>query len=50
MLVRSCSSSLIEPPTGYQTPSPGQPYGLSKKRDYGKPIKAEDIPVGNVGL
>jgi hypothetical protein len=43
-------TSLIEPPTGYQTPSPGQPYGLSKKRDYGKPIKAEDIPVGNVGL
>jgi hypothetical protein len=44
-------TSLTEPPTGYQTPSPSQPYGLTnQKRDYGKAIKPEDIPVGNVGL
>jgi hypothetical protein len=42
-------TSLIEPPPGYQTPSPTQPYGVSKRIEYGKAIKAEDIPVGNLG-
>jgi hypothetical protein len=31
-------SSLTEPPPGYQTPSPAQPYGLAK----GAPAKAAD--------
>ena len=32
-------TSLIDPPTGYQTPSPSQPYGLSKDK---APIKPTD--------
>ena len=32
-------ASLIDPPTGYQTPSPSQPYGLSKEK---APIKPTD--------
>jgi hypothetical protein len=33
--------SLIEPPTGYQTPSPDQPYGLAKETGFG-PFKPSD--------
>jgi hypothetical protein len=43
-------TSLVEPPPGYQTPSPSQPYGVTKHLDLGKAKKAEDIPVGDVGL
>jgi hypothetical protein len=43
--------SLTDPPVGYQTPSPNQPYGITPTPDYGKPKKPEDIPVGeNTGL
>lgn len=34
-------SSLTEPPPGYQTPSPNQPYGLTKKND-AKPLDVKD--------
>jgi hypothetical protein len=37
--------SLTDPPRGYQTPSPNQPYGAGAPR-YGKPTKAADLPVG----
>lgn len=33
-------ANLTQPPTGYQTPSPTAPYGVSKKR---APAKARDI-------
>ena len=40
-------SSLIEPPTGYRTPSPNQPYGvLSEDKYTPKAVKPEDIAVG----
>jgi hypothetical protein len=42
--------SLLEPPPGYQTPAPGQPYGVTAPSDYAKPKKPEDIPVGDAGL
>jgi hypothetical protein len=42
--------TLVDPPPGYQTPSPEQPYGLSKKVDnltgYRPSTKVEDIPAG----
>jgi hypothetical protein len=41
-------TSLTEPPPGYQTPSPAQPYGVTKRIEYGKAIKAEDIAAGNI--
>jgi hypothetical protein len=41
-------TNLTEPPPGYQTPSPNQPYGTTKRVDWGKAKKAEDIPVGDV--
>ena len=40
-------TSLIEPPTGYRTPSPAQPYGIIGEEKYTpKAVKPEDIPVG----
>ena len=39
-------TSLTAPPVGYQTPSPAQPYGVTKRNEYEKPMKTEDIPVG----
>jgi hypothetical protein len=30
-------TSLTEPPVGYQTPAPNQPYGVVKDRSYSKP-------------
>jgi hypothetical protein len=35
-------TSLTAPPTGYMTPSPSQPYGLSAKKEAPKPFKLED--------
>jgi hypothetical protein len=35
-------TSLTSPPTGYMTPSPNQPYGLSAKKEAPKPYKLED--------
>jgi hypothetical protein len=40
--------TLTEPPPGYQTPSPEQPYGIVPAAP--KPTKPQDIPVGDVGL
>jgi hypothetical protein len=40
--------TLTEPPPGYQTPSPEQPYGITPAKP--KPTKPEDVPVGDVGL
>jgi hypothetical protein len=37
-------TSLIEPPQGYQTPSPNQPYGVTKRSEFIKPKKAD--PAG----
>jgi len=40
-------SSLIEPPTGYRTPSPNQPYGvLSDEKYTPKAFNVLDKPVG----
>jgi hypothetical protein len=38
--------NLTAPPTGYQTPSPNQPYGLSPKKNKGKALSAEDRASG----
>ena len=38
-------ASLTAPPVGYQTPSPAQPYGVTKRIEYGKPAKIEDWGV-----
>ncbi|MGE3148302.1 MAG: hypothetical protein AB7K04_04475 [Pseudorhodoplanes sp.] len=38
-------SSLIEPPVGYRTPSPGQPYGLSKDNYTPKALNPMDKPA-----
>jgi hypothetical protein len=40
--------SLTEPPPGYQTPSPDQPYALTPAAP--KPAKPQDAAVGDVGL
>ncbi len=40
---------LVEPPAGYRTPSPGQPYGVTQPAGYGKPTKHEDLAVGDEG-
>jgi len=39
-------SSMTEPPSGYQTPSPNQPYGLGPAKDTYQVPKAEDTAVG----
>jgi hypothetical protein len=41
--------ALTEPPPGYQTPSPDQPYGIVPSTG-AKPTKPQDVPVGDVGL
>lgn len=38
--------NLTAPPTGYQTPSPSQPYGLSPKKATGKALSVEDRTSG----
>jgi hypothetical protein len=35
-------TTLTAPPTGYMTPSPNQPYGLSAKKEAPKPFNLED--------
>jgi hypothetical protein len=35
-------TTLTAPPTGYMTPSPNYPYGLSAKKEAPKPFKLED--------
>jgi len=40
-------SSMTDPPTGYQTPSPSQPYGLGVAKDHYEAPKAEDMAVGS---
>jgi hypothetical protein len=39
-------NTLVAPPPGYQTPSPAAPYGVTKRIEYDKPMKAEDLAVG----
>jgi hypothetical protein len=38
-------TNLTAPPTGYMTPSPNFPYGLSAKKEAPKPFKLEDRGV-----
>jgi hypothetical protein len=40
-------TSMTAPPTGYQTPSPNQPYGLGPARDKYQVPKPEDHAVGD---
>ena len=42
--------SLTEPPPGYQTPSPDQPYAITPAPPASKPAKPQDAAVGDVGL
>jgi hypothetical protein len=35
-------TALTAPPTGYQTPSPAQPYGNSRRVEWNKPKKADE--------
>jgi hypothetical protein len=34
--------TLVQPPTGYRTPSPSQPYGLDKRNERSKPTNVYD--------
>jgi len=38
-------ASLTDPPVGYRSPSPAQPYGVSNDKSKSKPLKAEDLPA-----
>jgi hypothetical protein len=38
-------AALTDPPSGYQTPSPGQPYGIAPTRHQSKAAKQEDRAV-----
>lgn len=38
-------TSLTEPPPGYQTPSPAQPYGVTRRTE-NEPVKPADTAVG----
>ncbi|MEA2975790.1 MAG: hypothetical protein QOF19_1310 [Alphaproteobacteria bacterium] len=40
-------ASLTAPPPGYQTPAATAPYGVTKRNEYDKPLKAEDLPASN---
>jgi hypothetical protein len=40
-------TNLTEPPPGYQTPSSAAPYGITKRVEYEKPRKVEDLPASN---
>jgi hypothetical protein len=42
-------SSLTAPPTGYQTPSPAQPYGITSKKDKKLTVTPYDRPSGTYG-
>jgi hypothetical protein len=39
-------SLLTDPPVGYQTPSPSQPYGISPKKERAKPVTPEERAEG----
>jgi hypothetical protein len=39
-------TALTEPPAGYQTPSPAQPYGVTKRVQASKAANVMDIPAG----
>jgi hypothetical protein len=36
-------TSLTAPPAGYQTPSPAQPYGVTKRYEYQKPTTQDNV-------
>ncbi len=38
-------ASLTDPPAGYRSPSPAQPYGVSKDHSKSAPMKSEDLPA-----
>jgi type IV secretory pathway VirB10-like protein len=38
--------TLLEPPPGYRTPSPAQPYGTGTRKNVAKPTTLEDRAVG----
>ncbi len=38
-------ASLTDPPVGYRSPSPAQPYGVSKDNSKSAPMKSEDLPA-----
>ena len=38
-------ASLTAPPTGYQTPSPNQPYGIGPQKYTPKPMNPADLPA-----
>jgi hypothetical protein len=38
-------ASLTDPPAGYRSPSPAQPYGVSKDHSKTAPMKTEDLPA-----
>jgi hypothetical protein len=40
-------ASLTAPPPGYQTPAATAPYGVTKRNEYGKAGKVEDLPSSN---
>ncbi len=42
-------TELTEPPPGYRTPSPDQPYGLGSAGETSKPAEPVDRAVGDVG-
>jgi hypothetical protein len=39
-------ATLLEPPPGYRTPSPAQPYGVGKRKNESKPVTLEQRAVG----
>ncbi len=43
-------ASLTDPPTGYRSPSPAQPYGVSNDTSRSTPMSAEDRPSSGTDL
>ena len=43
-------ASLTDPPIGYRSPSPAQPYGVSKDTSKSKPMSVEDRPSSGTDM
>jgi hypothetical protein len=41
-------AALTDPPSGYRTPSPDQPYGLNYRHDKPKPVTQEERQTGGI--
>jgi hypothetical protein len=41
-------ANLTDPPSGYRTPSPDQPYGLNYRHDKAKPLTQEERQTGGI--